>query len=40
MKNPCIVLENLLCEGAYNGNCPRGWICFWREIWLEPIDEK
>ena len=40
MKNPCIVLENLICEGAYNANCPRAWICFWREIWLEPIDEK
>ena len=40
MKNPCIVLENLVCEGAYNANCPRAWICFWREIWLERIDEK
>jgi hypothetical protein len=40
MKNPCIVLENLICEGAYNANCPRSWICFWREIWLERIDEN
>jgi hypothetical protein len=40
MKNPCIVLENLVCEGAYNANCPRAWICFWREIWLERIEEK
>ena len=39
MKTPCIVLENLICEGAYNANCPRAWICFWREIWLERIDE-
>jgi hypothetical protein len=40
MKNPCIVLEGLVCEGAYNANCPRAWICFWREVWLERIEEK
>lgn len=39
MRNPCIVLENLVCEGAYNSNCPRAWICFWREVWLERVDE-
>lgn len=40
MKTPCIVLEGLVCEGAYNVNCPRSWICFWREVWLDRIDEK
>ena len=39
MKTPCVVLADVVCEGAYNANCPRAWICFWREIWLERIDE-
>jgi hypothetical protein len=38
LKNPCIVLEGLVCEGAYASNCPRRWTSFWREIWLERID--
>jgi hypothetical protein len=40
MKNPCIVLDNVVCEGAYNANCPRAWVCFWREIWLERAEES
>jgi hypothetical protein len=39
MKNPCIVLEDTVCEGAYNANCPRSIYAFWREIWLERVEE-
>jgi hypothetical protein len=39
MKNPCIVLENIVCEGAYSANCPRSIYAFWREIWLERTEE-
>ena len=39
MKNPCIVLEDIVCEGAYNANCPRSIYAFWREIWLERVEE-
>jgi hypothetical protein len=39
MKNPCIVLEDIVCEGAYHANCPRSIYCFWREIWLERVEE-
>jgi hypothetical protein len=39
MRNPCIVLENVVCEGAYNLNCPRAITPYWREIWLEKVDE-
>jgi hypothetical protein len=35
MKSPCIILENVVCEGAYTANCPREYISWWREIWLE-----
>jgi hypothetical protein len=37
MKNPCIVLENVVCGGGRNGNCPRQFVPFWREIWLERV---
>jgi hypothetical protein len=39
MKNPCIVLENTICTGGYNANCPRSIYAFWREIWLERVDD-
>jgi hypothetical protein len=37
MKNPCIMLEDVVCAGVRNGNCPREFIPFWREIWLERV---
>jgi hypothetical protein len=37
MKNPCIVLEDVICDGVYNVNCPREYVMFWREIWLERV---
>jgi hypothetical protein len=39
MKNPCIVLEDIICEGAYHANCPRSIYSFWREIWLERVED-
>jgi hypothetical protein len=38
MKNPCIILEDIVCEGAFTYNCPREYVCWWREIWLERVD--
>ncbi|MGW4248072.1 hypothetical protein [Nocardia sp. NPDC004722] len=37
MKTPAIVLENVFCEGVYHANCPREYVSFWREIWLERV---
>jgi hypothetical protein len=37
MKNPCIVLEGVVCRGVYHGNCPREYVPFWRELWLERV---
>jgi hypothetical protein len=37
MKSPCITLENNVCEGAYTVSCPREFVPFWREIWLERV---
>jgi len=39
MKSPCIVLEGIVCGGVYKGNCPRAYVPFWREIWLERVPE-
>jgi hypothetical protein len=38
MKNPCIVLDGIVCEGAYSANCPRAITAYWREIWLERVE--
>jgi hypothetical protein len=38
MKSPCIVLENVVCEGVYSANCPRAITSYWREIWLERVE--
>jgi len=37
MKNPCIILEDIVCQGAFKANCPREFVCWWREIWLERV---
>jgi hypothetical protein len=37
MKSPCIILEGIFCAGVYNANCPREFVPFWREIWLERV---
>ena len=37
MKNPCIILEKTVCSGAYTSVCPREYVPFWREIWLERV---
>lgn len=39
MQNPCIVLDGVFCEGVYHRNCPREFPPFWREVWLERVDE-
>jgi hypothetical protein len=37
LKNPCIVLEGVVCPGDYHRLCPRGTYPYWREIWLERV---
>jgi len=39
MRHPCIVLEDVVCEGAYNASCPRAITPYWREIWLEKVND-
>ena len=40
MKNPCIILENVVCQARYSDCrmfCPREIYPYWREIWLERV---
>lgn len=40
MKNPCIILEGVVCEGRYSECrmfCPRAIFPYWREVWLERV---
>jgi len=41
MKNPCIILESVVCKSRYSGCrmfCPREIYPWWREIWLERVE--
>jgi len=41
MKNPCIRLSGVVCEGRYSESrlfCPREIYQYWREIWLERVE--
>lgn len=38
LRNPCIVLEGIVCEGALSTSCPRSIPAYWREIWLERVE--
>jgi hypothetical protein len=37
LKNPCIILEDVICTSDYHRLCPRGIYPYWREIWLERV---
>jgi hypothetical protein len=42
MKQPCIILEGGVCTAEYSAcrlMCPRGLPAFWRELWLERVDD-
>lgn len=34
MKNPCIVLEGVVCKSDFHRLCPRAIYPYWRENWL------
>jgi hypothetical protein len=42
MKQPCIMLEGVVCKAEYASdrlNCPRAISSYWREIWLERVED-
>jgi hypothetical protein len=41
MKNPCIILDTVVCQARYSDCrpfCPRSVYPFWREIWLQRVE--
>lgn len=40
MKTPSVLIEDFVCPGRHNFNCPRGHFGYWREIWLERVDQE
>ena len=43
MKQPCIMLEGVVCKSEYAScrlNCPRAIPSYWREIWLERVEDE
>ncbi len=39
LPNDCIILEDVICKGVYHQLCPRSIFPYWREIWLEKVEE-
>ena len=39
IKSDCIMLEGVVCSADYHRFCPRGIYSYWREIWLERVDD-
>jgi hypothetical protein len=43
MKQPCVILDGVVCMGEYSQRrlmCPRQLPTFWRELWLERVDDQ
>ena len=43
MKNPCIILDSVICQSKYSHCrmfCPRSIYPYWREIWLERVNQN
>ncbi len=43
MKNPCTILDNVICQGRYADRrafCPRGIYPYWRDVWLEKVEAE
>jgi hypothetical protein len=39
IKSDCIMLEGVVCSADYHRCCSRGIYSYWREIWLERVDD-
>ncbi|HZQ91922.1 MAG TPA: hypothetical protein VFA60_09035 [Terriglobales bacterium] len=40
IKNPCIVLEGVVCQGEFHRLCPRAIYAYWRENWLRRVSSE
>jgi hypothetical protein len=43
IKNPCMILDSVFCQSRYSACrmfCPRSIYSYWREIWLDKVEER
>jgi hypothetical protein len=40
ISSDCIMLEGVVCQADYHRLCPREIYSYWREIWLERLDDS
>ena len=43
LKTPAVILENVWCQSRYSDCrmfCPRSIYSWWREVWLERVDDR
>jgi hypothetical protein len=43
LKTPAVILEGVTCSGRHSENrwlCPRAILPWWREVWLERIQDR
>jgi hypothetical protein len=43
IKNPCMILDSVVCQSRYSACrmfCPRSIYSYWREIWLDRVEER
>ena len=43
LPNSCVILDGAACGGKLSPNrmfCPRSIYPFWREVWLERVEQK
>jgi hypothetical protein len=38
-NNDVVLLEELRCSGLDHGGCQRGCMIFWKEAWLEKVED-
>jgi hypothetical protein len=40
LRNPCIILQDVICTSDYHRLCPRGIYPYWRELWLRRVPNE
>ena len=38
IRRDCVILDGVLCRGAYHRSCPRAIYPYWREAWLRRVE--
>jgi hypothetical protein len=39
LMSPTVFLEGAICDGGFHQGCHRSCFCFWKEAWLQRIEQ-